>query len=619
MGIFLKSTFNNFGDWFSYKGDNPLKVYKLRPILFLLPISVLLLKSISFAQTPRVISISPTFNEIADNSNPEISVTFDVSMDSSSFDSLSFSVFGERTGYHSGEINYFEKDKTISFISNSLFNAGERVSVNLSQKIKSLQGDFLNGFTWQFRIPSKNVEINFSDPVEYGGGGYGMQCIDINNDSSPDIVTSSGVILINDGNGEFPSYWYLDDADGFYPIIVDDFNRDGFLDVFYGGIAGLILGIGDGVGNFVKSYYPWWFLGYINVDINLDGYPDLVGFNALSDNFPYDTTSYWAIALNDGNGNFTDTTRGGQLTGSFQGISYSDIDNDGDIDILISSNLAVTPGPILTGFAGLAVFRNNGNSIYDEYQLYTGCNEFTASGGEHNYIYAADFNNDTLIDIAVLGYDGGITLNKGNGVYGECFDTTYVRYFWGPEVGGVFTGGDVNGDGWIDIAISGYEFPPEMPVTYYGVETNYNSYFYNFTSYTLPDALILANAAADLDGDGDLDIVHSGTGVFVTTNEDTITSVIGNLDLVKDFHLDQNYPNPFNPTTTISYSLPQAGNVTLKVYGILGREIVTLVSEFELKGRHSVKFDVADLASGIYFYRINAGKFSQTKKMILAK
>ena len=85
------------------------------------------------------------------------------------------------------------------------------------------------------------------------------------------------------------------------------------------------------------------------------------------------------------------------------------------------------------------------------------------------------------------------------------------------------------------------------------------------------------------------------------------------------FSLSQNYPNPFNPATTIKYDLPQNSDVTLKVYDVLGKEVATLVNENEQAGTYTVNFVANNLASGIYFYRINAGSFSQTKKFILMK
>jgi len=85
------------------------------------------------------------------------------------------------------------------------------------------------------------------------------------------------------------------------------------------------------------------------------------------------------------------------------------------------------------------------------------------------------------------------------------------------------------------------------------------------------------------------------------------------------FSLSQNYPNPFNPLTKINFSLPNASKVTLKIYDILGRMVKELVNEFKDKGVYSVTFDGTGLASGVYFYTIEAGTFKETKKMVLVK
>jgi len=85
------------------------------------------------------------------------------------------------------------------------------------------------------------------------------------------------------------------------------------------------------------------------------------------------------------------------------------------------------------------------------------------------------------------------------------------------------------------------------------------------------------------------------------------------------FYLSQNYPNPFNPSTVISYRLPVIGFVTLKVYDLLSREIATLVNEEKPAGEYEVEFDASKLPSGIYFYQLRAGQYSETKKMILLK
>jgi hypothetical protein len=85
------------------------------------------------------------------------------------------------------------------------------------------------------------------------------------------------------------------------------------------------------------------------------------------------------------------------------------------------------------------------------------------------------------------------------------------------------------------------------------------------------------------------------------------------------YGLMQNYPNPFNPSTLIQYDLPKSGYVSLKVYDNLGKEVAALVDGEMAAGRHAVQYHPANLASGTYFYRIQAGEFTQTRKFILLK
>jgi|GEM_PF-149723 len=97
------------------------------------------------------------------------------------------------------------------------------------------------------------------------------------------------------------------------------------------------------------------------------------------------------------------------------------------------------------------------------------------------------------------------------------------------------------------------------------------------------------------------------------------SNIVEVVTVPQKFNLFQNYPNPFNPSTKISYSLPKESFVTLKVYDVLGNEIAILVNEKKSVGNYEVNFDATKLSSGIYYYKLTAGNFSQVKKMILIK
>lgn len=126
----------------------------------------------------------------------------------------------------------------------------------------------------------------------------------------------------------------------------------------------------------------------------------------------------------------------------------------------------------------------------------------------------------------------------------------------------------------------------------------------------------------DLDGRTDIAITSTSDSLYVLYNLGGGTVGIQDEETIENptsFSLSQNFPNPFNPTTTIQFSMPQAGDVTLKIYNLLGEEVKTLVNEYKQMGNHSVQFNANNLASGLYLYRLQASSFVETKKMILIK
>lgn len=127
-------------------------------------------------------------------------------------------------------------------------------------------------------------------------------------------------------------------------------------------------------------------------------------------------------------------------------------------------------------------------------------------------------------------------------------------------------------------------------------------------SYSIGDNIELASPANSVEYvliDGGDRIISSATGRSIPEG--------------REFTLDQNYPNPFNPFTTISYRLPAVCYVTLDVFDILGRKVATLVNEVQQPGGHTVRFDGGRVVSGVYFCRITAGSFVDTKKLVLVK
>jgi len=155
--------------------------------------------------------------------------------------------------------------------------------------------------------------------------------------------------------------------------------------------------------------------------------------------------------------------------------------------------------------------------------------------------------------------------------------------------------------------------------------------------YTSPDASTFSFTDADIMIGSGQYFYYYVTANRVRTPKPPIESDISNYTTIRggmykkgnteeelltknlSFSLDQNYPNPFNPATMIKYQLQKNGNVTLKVFDILGNELKTLVNEFKEKGEYTAQFDASLLPSGMYLYQIKASDYIATKKMLLVK
>ncbi|RKZ00273.1 MAG: hypothetical protein DRQ13_00760 [Ignavibacteriae bacterium] len=114
-------------------------------------------------------------------------------------------------------------------------------------------------------------------------------------------------------------------------------------------------------------------------------------------------------------------------------------------------------------------------------------------------------------------------------------------------------------------------------------------------------------------------IVHYPDSGYALIHVLPSTVDVSNPEQLYTYSLKQNYPNPFNPSTTISYQIPEISFVTIKVYDVLGNEVATLVNKENPIGSYEVEFNASSLSSGIYFYRLQAGNFVETKKMVLLR
>jgi hypothetical protein len=210
----------------------------------------------------------------------------------------------------------------------------------------------------------------------------------------------------------------------------------------------------------------------------------------------------------------------------------------------------------------------------------------------------------------------------------SCFAVSDTLLFAGSV--GIFLSTN-NGTSWTAAVDSGVPSPPDNVVSSLTVSgTNLFAGFYgggvflstNYgTTWTAVDSGLTNDSVTALAVSSTY--LYAGTyggGVWHRRLSDIITGIgktKGNVPA--EFSLSQNYPNPFNPTTVIHYQLPVNSFVTLKIYDILGREVATLINGRQSAGYYNATFKATNLPSGVYFYRLQAGTYSATKKLLLLK
>jgi len=148
-----------------------------------------------------------------------------------------------------------------------------------------------------------------------------------------------------------------------------------------------------------------------------------------------------------------------------------------------------------------------------------------------------------------------------------------------------------------------------------GVYTSENTKLLSYESPVAGNYFILLNRNVGYGSYGliatDVEPEATMTGIEIKNGKGSI--------LLKEFSVSQNYPNPFNPSTSIKIQIPVTSHVTVKIYNILGKEVATLIDEQKAAGIYTIALDAGDLPCGVYFYRVQAGNFIETRKAVLTK
>ncbi len=460
---------------------------------------------------------------------------------------------------------------------------------------------------------------------------------DLTGDSKEDyiVVINEGLgggqprLFINDGAGNFtdetlariPSVevfatqaLFLDvDADNdadIYLVATDDDSAGESL-----GADQLWLNDGDGYfSDVTTSHLPpnrGLVLAATSADLNGDNLVDLL----LHGTVDFISPSL-KLLYNTGMGIFADSTGAyfppDTLTFSLALASF-DATNVGRNDILLVGAFG--------GTNGLAFYRNTGNGFVSEDF------RFPALSSLFRGTLIADFTKDGYSDVFLFGIFGQpnvLLINDGNGFFADESATRLPSFPSAHTNLGVVL--DVQADGNKDIFL-----PTVQPGgnDYDRLLLNDGAGFFTDGSSLLPNNLdfSVAAVAAGINSDAWDDIlVANNVGVSgdppqqdrLYINAEVITSV-ERPDQPWAFALEQNYPNPFNPVTTIRFGIGNVGYVSLSVYDVLGREITTLVNERMQPGTHEAAFDASKLASGVYYYRLRAGGFVETKKLVLLR
>lgn len=476
-----------------------------------------------------------------------------------------------------------------------------------------------------------------------------MTSFDVDMDGLNDLVVASenGEKAVswfkNTGNFQFDGPNVIDASGGkvFYLAFSDlqhaDLDQDGYQDLLFMVFSGLIEQIIDPNGSQFKRYS--WLVKYMNngdgsfssADTVYSGYADFEpGYNFSAGDYDgdgdIDIAAYGLWFENGGNGSFTDS---GKKNQNGLHVASADINNDG-MDEFISSYVATETicEPIcFNSSINKVIFNNFGSDSSSNYQV-----DIHYDAGRFESLTNADLNNDNQTDL-VFSSSTDKNLNFWDNEVGYLSMEADSVWEWvtidSSNTNFIYANvGDLDADGNQDVLslteVGRTHF--EGPYLEGKILWHKNDGTGSFTTQPYVDSTnvdMQQAIASDLNNDNYPEIITlfgEEEKILVHPNEikNSVTTETINT-APQSYTLSQNYPNPFNPSTTISFSIPEADFVELNVYNLIGQRVKILVNEQKTAGVHQATFNAGSLSSGIYFYQLKAGDFTINKKMVLVK
>jgi hypothetical protein len=575
-----------------------------------------------------IADLYPRQNALNIPADAELRVAFAKAIDPTSISDSSIYIYSDITGTHKWEWELTEGRKVLTLrpkhywgVGDAPFNAGERVATTLTTRLRYMNGEPFEGFTWFYTVAVRQNRGGHFYPFAAFGGGGDWLCFDANGDRAPDVLMDNRgrgelALFFNDGKGKLFFSHHSPRSIGISDQTLD-FDRNGAIDI---NLWGRPLFFNDGGGNFKEEQIlPEPATQDRIYDFNNDGICDFLTVTYGEDDWNQEilimTSKSTAFEITSVISNLPFIPRFWDF-----GLGETfDIDNDGTIDFIMKGSKKYIDLPNYYGFATIAMVRNKNPTLLQSTQF----DVFPT------WFYGNDFNQDGWVDYVFSGQNGEyyslIYLNDGTGQLGLSSE---------PVVsGGYGAAGDIDGDGDIDLFLTNSIMIDAMPVTIlntYRIAVNRGNGTFEWSEPTpLPNYRDTSGYGfpklIDLDLDGDLDIILSGppAGQVVIANEEYRADVQEHLSSFNQKAAPQlsAFPNPFNSVTKITFS----GSVeAVCIYNVLGK-LVRSWSGFELAaGKSTLLWDGKDEhgqlgSSGIYLIQLITSEKIVTKRVALLR